>query len=52
MPTADAKIKRKLFLYKFPDMKLHRITKFHGEWVDFFKNEDRKRTNKKEKLAK
>lgn len=46
-PTSDAKIKRKLFLKKYPELKLKWLVRYKGEWVDYFANEKRKKENKK-----
>ena len=48
-PTTDAKLKRKLFEYKYPDKHLRWIvwvTK-RGGWIDYDDNEKMKRTEKK-----
>ena len=49
LPTEWAKLKRKLFLYKYPELKLKWLVKFKWEWVDYFENEKRKKENKKAK---
>lgn len=47
MPTSDAKLKRKLFLKRYPHLKLKWLVKYRGEWIDYFENEKRKKENKK-----
>lgn len=47
LATAEAKLKRKMFLKNFPDHKLIWIVKFQWSFVDYFDNEKRKRNNKK-----
>lgn len=49
LPTNEALMKRKLFMYKYPEFKLKRVVKYDGEWVDYFENEKRKKLNKKNK---
>lgn len=49
LPTEGAKLKRKLFMYKYPHLKLKWLVKFKWEWVDYFENEKRKKDNKKAK---
>jgi len=49
MPTSDAKLKRKLFMYKYPHLTLQWLVKYKWEWVDYFENEKRKKKAKKEK---
>ena len=46
-PTEVAKIKRKMFLSKFPEKPLKRLVKYQWQWVDYFDNENRKKTNRK-----
>lgn len=50
LPTSEAKMKRKMFMYKYPELTLKWLTKFKWEWVDYFENEKRKKENKKNKL--
>lgn len=47
--TNEALTKRKLFLYKYPELKLKRIVKYWWERIDYFDNEKRKKLNKKQK---
>jgi hypothetical protein len=47
MPTSDAKIKRKIFMKLYPELKLERIVRYKWERVDYFANEKRKKQNKK-----
>jgi len=47
MATPEAKLKRKMFMYKYPDIPLLRLVKYKWERVDYFDNEKRKRDNKK-----
>jgi len=49
MPTQAAKLKRKLFMKKYPNLKLQWLVRYKWEWVDYFENEKRKRKNKREK---
>lgn len=49
MATTEAKIKRKLFDYKFPDKELQWIVRYGWEFVQYDDNEKRKQKNKKEK---
>ena len=44
--TSDAKLKRKLFMYKYPDKELQWVVKYKWIRVDYFDNEKRKRDNK------
>ena len=48
-PTADAKLKRKLFEYKYPDKHLRWIVWVakRGGWIDYDDNEKMKRAEKK-----
>lgn len=50
MPTSDAKIKRKMFMYKYPHLTLQWLVKYKWEWVDYFENEKRKKKAKKDKI--
>lgn len=47
LATEVAKIKRKLFMKKYPDMDLKRLVKYNGNFVDYFENEKRKQENRK-----
>lgn len=49
MPTEGAKLKRKLFEYKYPTMNLHWIVRYQSQWVEYDLNELRKRNNRKAK---
>lgn len=49
MPTSEAKMKRKMFMYKYPELTLKRLVKFNWERVDYFENEKRKKINKNNK---
>ena len=49
MPTQAAKLKRKLFMKKYPNLKLQWLVRYKWEWVDYFENEKRKKKAKKEK---
>lgn len=49
--TSDAKLKRKLFMYRYPELKLQWLVRYKWEWVDYFANEKRKKENKKAKKA-
>lgn len=49
LPTSDAKIKRKMFMYRYPELKLKWLVKFNWERIDYFENEKRKKINKKNK---
>lgn len=49
LPTEGAKLKRKLFMYRYPELKLQWLVKFQNQWVDYFENEKRKKLNKKQK---
>lgn len=48
-PTQAAKIKRKMFLYKYPELELSRLVyvKKRGGRIDYFENEELKRKDKK-----
>lgn len=50
LATAEAKMKRKMFLKNFPDHTLIRIVKFQWSFVEYFANEQRKKNNKKAKI--
>ena len=52
MATSDAKLKRKLFLFKYPNLKLHWLVYVvkRGGWICYFKNEKMKKNEKKKKL--
>ena len=43
MPTPEAKLKRKLFMYKYPKKALMWVVRYKWEWVDYFDNEKRKK---------
>lgn len=45
--TSDAKLKRKMFMYLYPDKELQWVVKYQWRRVDYFDNEKRKRDNKK-----
>ena len=45
-PTTEAKLKRKLFMYKFPLLKLEWLVWYGGQWVDYFENQRRISKNK------
>ena len=47
MPTEKVELKRKMFLYKYPEIELKRVVRYQGKRVDYFENEKRKRENKK-----
>lgn len=47
MATEIAKIKRKMFLKRYPDFELQWITSFQWKFVDYFQNEKRKKENRK-----
>jgi hypothetical protein len=47
MPTWEARLKRKLFMYKYPELELKWLVKYKWERVSYFDNEKRKRENKK-----
>lgn len=49
LPTSDAKLKRKMFMYKYPNLKLKWLVQFQWHRVDYFENEKRKKENKKAK---
>lgn len=51
MPTEGAKLKRKLFEYKYPELNLYWVVKYQWQWVDYDTNELRKRNNRKAKKA-
>jgi len=48
-PTSDAKMKRKMFMYRYPDLELKWLVQYQWMWVDYFENEKRKKINKKNK---
>jgi len=50
MPTENAKLKRKLFMYKYPEKVLQRLVRYKGERVNYFDNEKRKKDNRKKRL--
>lgn len=50
MPTEVSKLKRKLYLYKYPDLKLVWLCKYKWERVDYFENQKRIKQNKKDKV--
>lgn len=47
MPTEQSKIKRKIFDYKYPDIKLSWLVKYQWQRIDYFSNEKRKSANRK-----
>lgn len=49
LPTEWAKLKRKMFLYRYPELKLKWLVRYKWEWIDYFENEKRKKENKKAK---
>lgn len=51
LPTETALVKRKIFMYKYPEKKLSWIIKYRGDWVDYFENEQRKAKNRKDKKS-
>lgn len=48
--TTDAKLKRKMFMFKYREVKFYWIVKYNRQWIDYFENEKRKTKNKKEKV--
>lgn len=48
--TETAKLKRKMFMFRYPELELKRIVKYNWQRVDYFDNEERKRNNKKNRL--
>lgn len=50
LPTQAALIKRKMFMYRYPQFDLQRVVKYKWERVDYFDNEKRKRQQRKERL--
>lgn len=50
-PTSEALLKRKMFMYRFPDKKLTWITyvQKHGGWIEFFKLKAIRAAEKKRK---
>ena len=46
MATPNAKLKRKMFMYKYPEKILQWLVRYKWERVDYFNNEKRKRDNK------
>lgn len=49
LPTEWAKLKRKMFLYRYPELKLKWLVRYKWEWINYFENEKRKKENKKAK---
>ena len=47
LATNEFKLKKKMFLYKFPDLEYKMLIKYDGKFVDWEENEKRKRMNKK-----
>lgn len=45
--TADFKIKKKMFKYKYPNLQLKVITHYKGEWIDYELYKNYKREEKK-----
>jgi len=52
MATETAKLKRKMFMYKYPDKELQRIVRYKKERVDYFDNIKRRKEAKKLKVQK
>lgn len=50
MATPEAKLKRKLFNYKYPNYVLEWLVWYKGEWMDYDKVQKIRRSNKREKL--
>jgi len=50
-PSSDAKLKRKLFMYKYPNLELQRLVRYRWERVNYFDNEKRKKANKRGKQS-
>ena len=50
LPTEWAKLKRKMFMYRYPQKVLKRFVKYQWKRVDYFENEKRKKANKKNKV--
>lgn len=50
--TPEFEIKRKLFMFKYPNLQLKVLSMYKNEWVDFYENEKRKRLVKKQKKDK
>lgn len=50
LPTQAALLKRKMFMYRYPQFDLCRVVKYKWEWVDYFENVKRRKREKKEKL--
>lgn len=51
-PDAQAKIKKKLFHYKYPTKKLKRVVKYQWQRIEYSENEKRKKQNKRLKQQK
>lgn len=49
MPTTEAKLKRKMFMKKYPNLKLEWLVRYKWERISYFDNEKRKKKAKKEK---
>lgn len=49
--TADFELKRKIFMAKYPDLKLDVVTEYKGHWVNYYQHEldKKKKKDKKEK---
>ena len=54
MSTETAKIKRKMFLYKYPELQLDWVSfsKMDGGWIDYFELKKARKARKKAKEAK
>lgn len=49
LPTQASKLKRKMFMYKYPHLELKRLVRYKWIRVDYFENEKRKKANRKAK---
>lgn len=47
--TAEAKMKRKMFLKQYPDLELERVVEYQWVFVEYFANIKRRQANKKAK---
>lgn len=52
MPTSDAKLKRKMFIYLYPDKELVRLVKYKNDRVEYFANDKRRKLARKERMKK
>ena len=50
LPTQAALIKRRMFMYRYPQFDLQWVVKYQWERVDYFENQKRRRKAKKERL--